>query len=305
MYSTTACQCYEQKLRQLGKTVSNLSVDAATLFLVATPIGNLADISLRAVETLGAVSLIAAEDTRHSKRLLQHFNISTRLIAYHEHNEEQQTPVLITRLHQGQSIALISDAGTPLVSDPGYRLLQMALKEKIKVVPVPGACAAIAALSAAGLPTDRFVFEGFPPAKRGTRKNYLQTLQNEQRTLIFYVSCHRIVDTLTDMQAVFGGQRQAVLARELTKTYETIHKAALSELTEWVLNDENQQKGEIVLLIEGAREQGSDEQQLLARLLPVLVNELPVKQAAGIASKITGISKNDLYKLALNLKEKN
>jgi 16S rRNA (cytidine1402-2'-O)-methyltransferase len=282
--------------------VSNQTENSAALYLVATPIGNLGDISARAIETLQSVSLIAAEDTRHSKRLLQHFDIDTRLIAYHEHNEEQQTPVLLDRLLKGHSVALISDAGTPLVSDPGYRLVQAALQVSIKVVPVPGPCAAIAALSASGLPTDRFVFEGFPPAKPGARQNYLQTLQAEPRTLVFYVSCHRITDTLKDMANVFGGQRQAVLARELTKTFETIRKTTLMELAEWVASDQNQQKGEIVLLVEGASESGDAEQRLLHRLLPILVDELPVKQAATIAAKVTGLNKNDLYKQALSLK---
>ena len=277
--------------------------NSAALFLVATPIGNLGDISPRALETLKSVDLIAAEDTRHSKRLLQHFAINTRLVACHEHNEEQQAPALIRRIHSGQSIALISDAGTPLVSDPGYRLVQAALHENIRVVPIPGPCAAIAALSASGLPTDRFVFEGFPPAKPGARINYLQRLKSEQRTLVFYVSCHRIVDTLADMVTVFGADRTAVLARELTKTFETIHKACLGELAAWVENDENQQKGEIVLLLQGAAEHDDSEQQLISKLLPALVEELPVKQAASIASRITGIHRNALYKAALKLKE--
>jgi 16S rRNA (cytidine1402-2'-O)-methyltransferase len=284
--------------------VSNQADNPATLYLVATPIGNLGDISARAIETLQSVQLIAAEDTRHSRRLLQHFGINMRLMAYHEHNEEQQTPVLIGRLLKGQSIALISDAGTPLVSDPGYRLVQAALQENIKVVPIPGPCAAIVALSASGLPTDRFVFEGFPPAKSGARRNYLQTLQTEPRTLVFYVSCHRISETLNDMADIFGGERLAVLARELTKTFETIHKATLKELAEWVANDSNQQKGEIVLLVEGVSESADEQQELLGRLMPVLVNELPVKQAATIAAKITGLNKNDLYKQALALKTK-
>lgn len=279
--------------------------NSAALFLVATPIGNLGDISFRALETLKSVDLIAAEDTRHSKRLLQHFAIDTRLIACHEHNEEQQAPALVERMRKGQSIALISDAGTPLVSDPGYRLVQAALKENIRVVPVPGPCAAIAALSVSGLPTDSFVFEGFPPARPGARQNYLRTLQAEQRTVVFYVSCHRIIDTLKDMVLVFGGQRQAVMARELTKAYETIHRAALSDLVEWVENDPNQKKGEIVLLVAGAQQQGDAGRQLLDKLLPVLVEELPVKQAATIAARVTGLNKNDLYTLALALKEKN
>ncbi len=284
--------------------MSKFTENPAALFLVATPIGNLGDISSRALETLKSVDLIAAEDTRHSRRLLQHFAINTRLLACHEHNEEQQTPALIERMLKGHSIALISDAGTPLVSDPGYRLVQAALEQNIRVVPVPGPCAAIAALSASGLPTDRFVFEGFPPARQGARLNYLQALQAEQRTLVFYVSCHRITDTLKDMVAVFGGDRQAVLARELTKTFETIHKAALGELEQWVEADQNQQKGEIVVLVEGAPEQDNEEQQLLNKLLPILVDELPVKQAAKIASKITGLHKNDLYRQALGLKQK-
>ncbi|MBT8128014.1 MAG: 16S rRNA (cytidine(1402)-2'-O)-methyltransferase [Gammaproteobacteria bacterium] len=283
--------------------MSNQTLSSAALFLVATPIGNLGDISSRALQTLQSVDLIAAEDTRHSKRLLQHFAIDTRLIAYHEHNEDQQTPQLIARLQRGRSVALISDAGTPLVSDPGYRLVQAALQQQIRVVPVPGPCAAIAALSVSGLPSDRFVFEGFPPAKQGTRVNYLQTLQSEQRTLIFYVSCHRITDTMIDMRDVLGGQRQAVLARELTKTYETIRKATLDELVAWVIDDSDQQKGEMVLLIEGVRERGNGAQLLLESLLPVLVDELPVKQAATIASKVTGLNKNELYKRALALKE--
>ncbi len=284
--------------------MSKQTPSSAALFLVATPIGNLGDISSRAVQTLQSVDLIAAEDTRHSKRLLQHFAIDTRLIAYHEHNEEQQTPQLIARLQRGQSVALISDAGTPLVSDPGYRLVQAALRQRIRVVPIPGPCAAIAALSVSGLPSDRFVFEGFPPARQGSRVNYLQTLQSEQRTLIFYVSCHRITDTLRDMRDVLGCRRQAVLARELTKTYETIRKATLDELVAWVTDDNDQQKGEMVLLIEGARERGNGAQVLVESLLPVLVDELPVKQAATIASKVTGLSKNALYKRALALKEK-
>ena len=283
--------------------MSNHANKPAELFLVATPIGNLGDISSRALETLKSVDLVAAEDTRHSRRLLQHFGLDARMIAYHEHNEEQQTPALVARLLEGQSIALVSDAGTPLLSDPGYRLVQAALEHGIRVVPIPGPCAAIVALSASGLPTDRFAFEGFTPAKPGPRRSYLQALKSEQRTLVFYVSCHRIVDTLKDMEAVFGGHRQAVMARELTKTFETLHKAALSELLAWVEQDSNQQKGEIVILLEGAQQQGDEEQVLLNRLMPVLVEELPVKQAARIAARVTGLNKNELYRHALALKE--
>jgi 16S rRNA (cytidine1402-2'-O)-methyltransferase len=303
VYSTTACQGSAQNLHDEGKTLSKHTPSSSALFLVATPIGNLGDISSRALQTLQNVDIIAAEDTRHSKRLLQHFAIDTPMIAYHEHNEDQQTPQLIARLQRGQSVALISDAGTPLISDPGYRLVRAALDQQIRVVPVPGPCAAITALSVSGLPSDSFVFEGFPPAKQGARVNYLQTLQTERRTLIFYVSCHRVTDTLRDMRDVLGGQRQAVLARELTKTYETIRKATLDQLAAWVINDSDQQKGEIVMLIEGAREHDSGTQAFHQNLLEVLVDELPVKQAVAIASKVTGLNKNELYRRALAIKE--
>lgn len=250
------------------------------------------------------MDVIAAEDTRHSKRLLQHFAIDTRLLAYHEHNEAQQSRALVERMLAGQSVALISDAGSPLVSDPGYRLVEAALNEGITVVPVPGPCAAIAALSVSGLPTDRFVFEGFPPAKAGARRRYLHALESEPRTLIFYVSCHRIVDTLADMALVFGGQREAVLARELTKAFETVRKAPLQSLAEWVEQDQNQQKGEMVVLVAGAPEKDEDGQWQLDPLLSVLVDELPVKQAASIAARVTGLNRNKLYKQALDLKGK-
>lgn len=277
--------------------------NSACLFLVATPIGNLDDISTRAVEVLGQVDIIAAEDTRHSKRLLTHYGIRTRLQAYHEHNETRQTPVLIENLRQGSPIALISDAGTPLVSDPGYRLVEAAHAAGIRVVPVPGACAAIAALSAAGLPTDRFVFEGFPPAKQAARLNYLHTLQHEPRTLVFYESCHRIRDSLRDMAQVFGTDRRATLAREITKTFETIRKSDLGELSDWVAQDQNQQKGEIVLIVAGESASANDAIHAeLDTMLLVLIDELPLKQAAAIASKLTGIAKNFVYKRALELK---
>jgi 16S rRNA (cytidine1402-2'-O)-methyltransferase len=274
------------------------------LFLVATPIGNLGDISQRAVEVLGAVDLIAAEDTRHSKRLMNHLGISTKMQAYHEHNESTQAERLIGKLQQGISIALISDAGTPLVSDPGYRLLEQAHLHKIKVVPIPGACAAIAAMSVAGLPTDRFTFEGFPPAKQGARISFFQALQYEERSMVFYVSCHRVVETLNDIKEVFGGERLATFAREITKAYETIRKATLAELAAWVGEDEMQRKGEIVLVVAGAVRVEVDD-AVIDNMLSVLIDELPVKQASKIAARITGKNKNELYKAALALKEKN
>ena len=302
MYSTTARLPYGQKVQFSGQNVSTQADNSSALYLVATPIGNLGDISSRALDVLQSVNVVAAEDTRHSRHLLQHFAINTRLIAYHEHNEEQQTPVLLKMLAEGESIALVSDAGTPLVSDPGYRLVSAALERGVRVIPIPGACAAIAALSASGLPTDRFVFEGFLPAKQGARVRHLDSLKDEQRTLVFYESCHRIVLSLKDMVSVFGSERQAVLARELTKTFETIRKYSLGELADWVEQDSNQQKGEIVLLVEGAETSNEGDAMLLAKLLPALVKELPVKQAAKIASQVTGVNKNKLYKQALKLK---
>lgn len=276
-------------------------MSSGTLYLIATPIGNLGDISQRAISVLKEVDVIAAEDTRHSQHLLNHLGIRGRMRAYHEHNESRQAIQLIDALKQGDAIALISDAGTPLVSDPGYRLVELAHQHDIKVVPIPGACAAIAGLSAAGLATDRFVFEGFPPAKSGARLNYLASLKNEERTMVFYVSCHRIVETLADMKQTFGNEREATYLRELTKAYETIRKSTLVALYEWVSEDELQRKGEIVLVVAGAEHEKSSD-RALNNILSILTDELPVKQAAKIASRLTGVNKNDLYKAALKLK---
>lgn len=280
---------------------NELAENAGTLYMVATPIGNLGDITPRAVDTLKSADLIAAEDTRHSQRLLSHLGISTHMQAYHEHNEEHQTGRLLARLQQGESIALISDAGTPLVSDPGYRLVEQAHQHGIRVVPIPGACAAIAAMSVAGLASDRFSFEGFPPSKQAARLSYLQELKDESRTMIFYISCHRVLATLMDMRTVFGEQRLATFAREITKTYETIRKATLDELCLWVGSDAMQRKGEIVLVLAGSIRDKSAH-PLRDEILAALVDELPVKQAAKIASRITGINKNELYEAALKLK---
>lgn len=274
-----------------------------TLYMVATPIGNLDDISARAIETLKRVDLIAAEDTRHSQYLLNHLGVTTRMLAYHEHNEDYQAERLIARLKQGESIALISDAGTPLVSDPGYRLVEQAHQHDIKVVPIPGACAAISAMSVAGLSSARFSFEGFPPAKHSARVSFLQALEEESRTMIFYISCHRITETLLDMKNIFGGQRQATFAREITKTYETIRKTTLAELCEWVASDAMQHKGEIALVVAGDIKDKSAH-PMRDEILAVLIEELPVKQAAKITSRITGINKNELYEAALKLKNK-
>ncbi len=266
------------------------------LYVVATPIGNLADMTPRAVEVLKQVGRIAAEDTRHSAGLLRHFAISTSLFALHEHNERAISAEVIGRLQQGEDIALISDAGTPLVSDPGFPLVRLAHEAGLRVVPVPGASALIAALSAAGLPTDRFVFEGFLPPKAGTRRNLLATLRDERRTLIFYEAPHRVLECLEDLTAVFGPDRLAVLARELTKTFETIRRAPLGELLEFVRADSDQQRGEVVLLVEGAPAPAADGLDDEARRIAgILAAELPVKQAAALAAQISGAKKNQIY----------
>lgn len=272
------------------------------LYVVATPIGNLDDLSARAAATLKRVALIAAEDTRHSSRLLQHFGISTPSLALHDHNEQDQIERLLARLAAGDDIALISDAGTPLVSDPGYRLVAAAQAAGVRVSPVPGACAAIAALSAAGLPSDRFAFEGFLPAKAAARRSRLAVLAGETRTLILYEAPHRIVECLQDICQVLGDGRRVALARELTKTFETLRLMPAAALSAWVEADPNQQKGEIVLVVEGAPEADRlpDEAQA-DELLVKLLRYLPVKQAAQLAAELTGRRKNELYDRALHL----
>ena len=274
---------------------------SGVLYVVATPIGNLEDISARALRVLNDVSLIAAEDTRHSARLLQHFGISTPLQACHEHNEREQGGRFIGRLLAGEDVALISDAGTPLISDPGYHLVRQARAAGVRVVPVPGACALITALSAAGLPSDRFIFEGFLPAKAAARRSRLELLREEPRTLIFYEAPHRLLECLDDLRAIFGGQRMAVLGRELTKTFETLKGLPLDELHGWVAADGNQQRGECVLLVAGW-EAPQGEAQISAevlRVLDLLLAELPLKRAAALAAEITGVRKNLLYQAAL------
>ena len=271
--------------------------------MVATPIGNLDDFSLRAQRILGDVDLIAVEDTRHSNKLLAHYGIRTPATAFHEHNEREKTAELVAFLVQGKHLALVSDAGTPLVSDPGYRLVRAAHEAGVRVVPVPGACAAIAALSASGLPSDRFAFEGFPPAKGMARRGWLERLVSEPRTIVFYESPHRIVESLADMAAVFGAEREAVYARELTKQFETVRHATLGELAQWVAEDPKQQLGEIVVLVHGlsaAEDRAADAEG--ERVLRILMRSLPVSQAATLAAEISGRKKNELYDLALRLK---
>ena len=272
----------------------------AALYVVATPIGNLGDMVPRAIEVLQSVDLIAAEDTRHSVKLMQHFGINTPLKAYHDHSGNDTVEYLIGKIQKGQSIALISDAGTPLISDPGYRIVDAAMSAGIKVVPIPGASAAIAALSAAGLPSDRFIFEGFLPAKQQGRTKQLQALKEESRTLIFYEAPHRLLASLQDMQAIMGDEREVVLARELTKTFETIKRSTLAEMTAWVAADSNQQRGECVLLLRGAEEQTSELTSEARRVMDVLLAELSVKQASALAAKITGLKKKPLYQYGLD-----
>ncbi|SDB03546.1 16S rRNA (cytidine(1402)-2'-O)-methyltransferase [Pseudomonas sp. NFACC13-1] len=278
-----------------------LNSAAGSLYVVATPIGNLDDISARALKILREVALIAAEDTRHSQRLLQHFGISTPLAACHEHNERDEGSRFITRLLAGDNIALISDAGTPLISDPGYHLVRQARAAGISVVPVPGACALIAALSAAGLPSDRFIFEGFLPAKAVGRRARLEAIKEEPRTLIFYEAPHRILECLQDMELVFGAERQALLARELTKTFETLKGLPLTELRAFVENDSNQQRGECVVLVAGWTPPQSEDAVSgeAMRVLNLLLEEMPLKRAATLAAQITGERKNVLYQVAL------
>ncbi|WP_339083391.1 16S rRNA (cytidine(1402)-2'-O)-methyltransferase [Pseudomonas sp. TMP9] len=272
-----------------------------SLYVVATPIGNLDDISARALNILRDVALIAAEDTRHSARLMQHFGIATPLAACHEHNERDQGGRFLARLLAGDDVALISDAGTPLISDPGYHLVRQARAAGIAVVPVPGACALIAALSAAGLPSDRFIFEGFLPAKAVGRRARLEQVKEEPRTLIFYEAPHRILECLQDMQAVFGGERPALLAREITKTFETLKGMPLAELAAWVAADSNQQRGECVVLVAGWQAPEGEEAVSAdaLRVLNLLLAEMPLKRAAALASEITGVRKNLLYQVAL------
>ncbi|TLY48632.1 MAG: 16S rRNA (cytidine(1402)-2'-O)-methyltransferase [Gammaproteobacteria bacterium] len=270
------------------------------LYVVATPIGNLEDFSTRAIKTLQNVDKIAAEDTRHSQKLLKHFGIITPLISFHEHNETTSSKILLDCLKKNQSIALISDAGTPLINDPGYRLVKLAQEHGIRITPIPGPCALITALCVSGLACDRFIFEGFLPGKSIARQKKLLEFLYETRTIIFYEAPHRILALIDDLLDVFGPKRYVVLARELTKTFETIHGNNLGQLKIWLNSDKNQQKGEFVVLIEGAEYLNPNEIGT-QRILEILLNELPIKQATSIAAKITQEKKNKLYALALTI----
>ncbi|OOF55132.1 16S rRNA (cytidine(1402)-2'-O)-methyltransferase [Rodentibacter genomosp. 2] len=272
------------------------------LYIVATPIGNLQDITQRALDIFSQVDLIAAEDTRHSGLLLSHYGIKKPFFALHDHNEQEKAVVLVEKLKQGSRIALISDAGTPLISDPGFHLVRQCREAGIKVVPLPGACAAITALCASGIASDRFCFEGFLPAKTKARKDKLENLSEEDRTLIFYESTHRILDTLADMQDVLGKDRYVVLAREITKTWETIVGDTIKNLRQWLVEDSNRTKGEMVLIVEGKPKQenkGEFSPQAI-KALSLIAQELPLKKAASIVAELYGYKKNALYQFGLD-----
>ena len=273
-----------------------------TLFIVATPIGNLDDITFRAVEVLKSVDIILAEDTRHSKKLLLHLDISKSIIAFHEHNERDKTEAIIRELQSGKSIALISDAGTPLISDPGYFLVIQAKKEGRKIVPIPGPSALITALSASGLSSDSFTFLGLLPSKQTARLKLLKSLVSKTETIIFYESPKRILATLTDMQSIFGGSREVCLAKELTKAFETIHTDSIPNLITYLTTDQNHQKGEFVILISANDKIDiAKAETQLDSLLPILCAEMGASKAAKIAAKITGIDKKLCYKRAIDL----
>lgn len=279
---------------------SEISPSYGILYIVATPIGNLGDITQRALDTLSSVDLIAAEDTRHSGLLLSHYGIKKPFFALHDHNEQQKAVVLVEKLAKGENIALISDAGTPLISDPGFHLVRQCRQAGVKVVPIPGACAAITALCASGVASDRFCFEGFLPAKTKARCDKLTELENESRTLIFYESTHRILDTLADMQKIFGEERYIVMAREITKTWETIYSDQLGNLIEWLNEESNRIKGEIVLIVEGKPHHVAEEFSKQAiKLLELLCQTLPLKKAASIVAETFGYKKNALYQYGL------
>lgn len=275
-----------------------------SLYVVATPIGNLGDITQRALEVLKSVDLVAAEDTRHSGQLLSRLGIAAKFVALHEHNEQQATPRLIADMQAGKSVAIITDAGTPAISDPGTLLVAAAHAADIRVVPVPGASAVVCALSAAGIVAPHWLFYGFLPAKSSHRRSALQTLVTLPYALIFYEAPHRITECIADLASIFEAERRVTFARELTKLFETIHSLPLGEASAWLAADPNRQKGEFVLIVEGAQPVETDaDQRQLRDTLTILLKELPLKQAAHIAAKLTGVKKNTCYQLALDMRD--
>lgn len=290
-------------IQQLMESLSHQNVPTSTLYVIATPIGNIGDISLRALHILGKADLVACEDTRTSKNLLSSYGLSSELVSAHKHNEREAADYLIERLKKGERIALVSDAGTPAVSDPGARIVDAVREAGMNVVPVPGSSAAITALSASGLLDEHFLFYGFLPTKNTQRKEVLKTLTDTHATLIFYEAPHRIEETLNALADIFEPTRRIVIARELTKLFEEIHRCTMGELLDWFASDPNHKKGEFVLLIEGAPPVSDDLNTESRRILSLLLNELPVSAAASLAAKITGEKKNRLYELALQLKK--
>ena len=277
-------------------------IESGTLYIVATPIGNLEDITLRALRILAEVDLIAAEDTRPSQRLLQHYDISTRLTSLHDHNESQRAKQLIEKIKLGENIALISDAGTPLISDPGYGLVSQCRDSGVNVVPLPGPCAVITALCAAGLATDRFKFEGFLPVKAVAKQQALQRLLTETSTSVFYESPRRVADTVKQIVSELGEERQMVVAKELTKTFETFYSGSAQACLIWLEADTNHQRGEFVLLVAGEKQDQTEVSADALKLLKLLMKELPLKKAAAITAEQYDLKKNHLYQLGLELK---
>jgi 16S rRNA (cytidine1402-2'-O)-methyltransferase len=283
-------------------SITPSTINSGTLYIVATPIGNLGDISQRAIDVLTQVDVIACEDTRHSGRLLSAYSIKNKTMSMHDHNERQRQDQIALMLQEGKSIALVSDAGTPLISDPGFHLVRHCRQLGLPVSPIPGACAAISALSVAGLPTDRFTFEGFLPSKSGARKSVLTELVNEARTMVFYDAPRRAIDTIKDIVETLGGERYVVIARELTKTFETIHSDNAADFLLWLEQDANQLKGEMVLIIEGYKADPNEISAKVINTLKLLLNEMKPKKACAIAAEIHGVKKNALYDIALSLK---
>lgn len=284
----------------------NNSAQKGILYIVATPIGNLADISRRAVETLSSVDRVCAEDTRNTRKLLSHLGIKKPLVALHDHNERQKIDSVAKWLLEGDDIALVSDAGTPLISDPGYHLVKSLREMEFEIIPIPGACAIITALSAAGLATNKFCFEGFLPAKEAGRKQALLANYDSPYTQVYYESSHRIIHSIATMLAVFGGEKKVVLARELTKLYEQFFHGTLGELYDWLLADKMHQKGEFVIMLAATEMDKKDKDNFdssVKQTLAILMEELPLKQAAKITAKLTGQSKNTLYKQGLKMNQ--
>ena len=272
-----------------------------TLYLVATPIGNLADITHRALQVLKDADLIACEDTRHTRKLLNHFGIGTATISYHEHNEQDRAEELCELLESGKNVALVSDAGTPLISDPGFRIVKAAAEREISVVPIPGVSAVTTALSASGIPTDQFLFAGFLPARIGARRAKLNQLRETPATLVFYEAPHRLIEVLRDMTRILGAQRSASISRELTKRFETTYSGTLAQLSEAAERDSDMSRGEIVIVVSGAPATSTALELDSDALLRALLEELSPSQAAKVAAHVTGLKRSDLYEAALRL----